>query len=155
MANSIKIGNIVIVAVVVQSLSHVQLVVTPWTAARQAPLSFTISQSLLKFMSTESVMLSNHLVLCRPLLLMPSNFPNIKAFFNELALPIRWSISGVATVSSLEIWCLDIEFEVFLGHQFIQQRPLKCLPWARYHNSAVNKTTLVAVLAVGKEGFKQ
>ena len=103
MANSIKIGNIVIVAVVVQSLSHVQLVVTPWTAARQAPLSFTISQSLLKFMSTESVMLSNHLVLCRPLLLMPSNFPNIKAFFNELALPIRWSISGVATVSSLEI----------------------------------------------------
>ena len=61
MTNSIKIGNIVIVAVVVQSLSRVQLVVTPWTAAHQAPLSFTISWSLLKLMSIESVMPSNHL----------------------------------------------------------------------------------------------
>ena len=89
MTNSIKIGNIVIVAVVVQSLSRVQLVVTPWTAAHQAPLSFTISQSLLKLMSIESVMPSSHLILCSPLLLMPSIFPNIRACFNELALPIR------------------------------------------------------------------
>ena len=59
------------VAVVVQSLSHVQLFATPWTPAHQAPLSSTISQSLLRFMSIESVMLSNHLTLCRPLLLLP------------------------------------------------------------------------------------
>ena len=103
MANSIEIGNIVIVAVVVQSLSRVQLVVTPWTAACQASLSITISQSLLRLMSIESVMPSSHLILCHPLLLMPSIFPSIRAFFNELALPIRWPISGVATVLSLDI----------------------------------------------------
>ena len=62
---------------VVQSLSAVQLFVTPWTAACQAPLSFTVSQSLPKSMSIESVMLSNHLILCCPLLLLPSVFPKI------------------------------------------------------------------------------
>ena len=75
--------------VFVQSLSHVQLFVTPWTAARQASLSFIISQSLLKLMSIESMILSNHFILCRPLLLLPS-FPNIKVFSNESALHIRW-----------------------------------------------------------------
>ena len=74
----------------VQSLSCVQLFVTPWTAACQASLSFTISQRLLKFMSIESVMLSNHLIPCRPLLLQPSTFPNIWVFSNELTLLIRW-----------------------------------------------------------------
>ena len=64
---------------------------TSWTAARQASLSFTISQSLLKLMSIESVMPSNHLNLCRPLLLPPSIFPSIRIFSNEAALPIRWS----------------------------------------------------------------
>ena len=63
--------------------------VTPWTAALQDSLSFTISQSLLKFISIESVMLSNHLILCHPILL-PSVFPSIRVFSNELALPIRW-----------------------------------------------------------------
>ena len=63
--------------------------VTPWTAALQDALSFTISQSLLKLISIESVMLSNHLILCRPILL-PSVFPSIRVFSNELALPIRW-----------------------------------------------------------------
>ena len=76
--------------VVVQSLSHAQLFVTPWTAAHQASLSFTISHSLLKLMSIESVMPSNHLILCRFLLLLPSIFPNIKVFSNELALRITW-----------------------------------------------------------------
>ena len=76
--------------IVVQSLSHVQLFVTPWTAARQASLSFTISRSLLKLMSIESVMPSNHLILCHPLLLPPSIFPSIRAFSNESALLIRW-----------------------------------------------------------------
>ena len=63
---------------------------SPWTAARQAPLSFTTSQSLLKFMSIESVMFSDHLILCRPFLLLPSIFPSIRVFSNELALHIRW-----------------------------------------------------------------
>ena len=78
------------VAVLPQSLSYVQLFVTPWTAAHQASLSFTISQSLLKFMSIESVMPSNHLVLCHPLLLLSSIFPSLRVFSNESTLHIRW-----------------------------------------------------------------
>ena len=74
----------------VQSLSCVQPFATPWTAARQASLSIINSWSLLKFMSIESVMPSNHLILCRPLLLLPSIFPNIKVFSNESVLHIRW-----------------------------------------------------------------
>ena len=72
----------------VQSLSCVRLFATPWTAARQASLSITNSQSLLKLMSIELVMASNHLILCHPLLL-PSNFPSIRAFSNESVLHIR------------------------------------------------------------------
>ena len=68
-----------------------KLFATPWTAARQASLSFIISQSLLKLMSVESVMPSNHLMLCCPLLLLPSVFPSIRVFSNESALHIRWS----------------------------------------------------------------
>ena len=63
---------------------------TPWTVARQASLSFTISWSLFKLMSIESVMPSNHLILCHPLFLLPSIFPSIRAFSNKLALHIRW-----------------------------------------------------------------
>ena len=74
----------------VQLLSHVWLFVTPWTAARQASLSITNSWSLLKLISIELVMPFNHLVLCRPLLLLPSIFPNIRVFSNESALHIRW-----------------------------------------------------------------
>ena len=74
----------------VQSLSCGQLFETPWTPARQASLSFTISQSLLKLMSIESVMPSNHLILCHPLLLLLSVFPSIRVFSIELALGIRW-----------------------------------------------------------------
>ena len=73
---------------VVQSLSHVWLFTTPWTAARQASLFFTISQSLLKLMSIESVMPSNHLVLCHPLLLLPSTFTSIRIFSGESSLCI-------------------------------------------------------------------
>ena len=88
-------------------VSHVQLFVTPWTVAHQAPPSMgfsrqeywsgvplpspTISQSLLQFMSTELVMLSNHLILCHPFVLLPSTFPSIGVFSNESALHIRWS----------------------------------------------------------------
>ena len=74
----------------VQSLSCVWLFVTPWTAARQASLSITNSRSLLKLMSIESVMPFNHLILCHPLLLLPSIFPSIRAFSNESVLCIRW-----------------------------------------------------------------
>ena len=75
----------------VQSLSRVILFATPWTAARQASLSITNSRSSLKLMSIESLMPSNHLILCRPLLLLPSIFPSIKVFSNESVLPIRWT----------------------------------------------------------------
>ena len=75
----------------VQSLSSVQLFVTPWTAAHHASLSITNSQSLLKLMSIESVIPSNHLILCCPLLLLPSIFPSLRVFLNESALRIRWS----------------------------------------------------------------
>ena len=74
----------------VQSLSRVRLFATPCTAACQASLSFSISQGLLTLMSSESVMPSSHLILCRPLLLLPSIFPNIRVFSHESALHIRW-----------------------------------------------------------------
>jgi len=74
----------------VQSLSRVRLFATPWTAARQASLSVTSPRSLLKLLSIESVMPSNHLILCRPLLLPPSIFPSIRVFSNESVLRIRW-----------------------------------------------------------------
>ena len=73
-----------------QLLGHVWLFATPWTAAHQASLSITNSWSLLKLMFTESMMLFNHLTLCRPLLLLPSIFPSIKVFSNESVLHIRW-----------------------------------------------------------------
>ena len=84
--------------IVVQSLSRIWLFVTPWTAAHQASLSFTISLSLLKLLSIELVMLSNHFVLCCPLLLLPSIFPSIRVISSESALHIRW----------LKYWCFDI-----------------------------------------------
>ena len=74
----------------VQSLSSVRLFATPWTAARQASLSVTNPSSLTKCMPIESVMPSNHLILCRPLLFLPSICPNIRVFSNELALCIKW-----------------------------------------------------------------
>ena len=75
----------------VQSVSHVQLFATPWTAARQASLSITNSWSFLKLMSIKSVMPSNYLILCHPLLLPPSIFPSIRVFSNESVLRIRWT----------------------------------------------------------------
>ena len=82
----------------VQSLSHVWLFATPWTAALQASLSFSISQSLLKLISIESVMPSNHLIFCHPLILPPSIFPSIWVFSNESVLCIRWP----------KFWCFAI-----------------------------------------------
>ena len=76
--------------IVVQSLSHVRLFAIPWTAARQASLSITNSWSLFKLMSIKSVMLSNHLILCHPLILPPSIFPSIRVFSGESVLCVRW-----------------------------------------------------------------
>ena len=81
---------VLVIVVVVQPLSHVPLFATPRTTARQTSLSFTISWSLLKFMSIESVLLSKHLILCCSLLLLPSIFASIKVFSNESPLRIRW-----------------------------------------------------------------
>ena len=81
-------------------LSHVQLFATPWTAARQASLSITNSWSLLKLVSIESVMPSNHLILCHPLLLPPSTFPSIRVFSSESVLHIRWPVFGVSASTS-------------------------------------------------------
>ena len=80
----------VIYRFIVQSLGCVQLFVIPWIAVLQASLSFTISRSLLKLMSIESVMPSNHLVLCHPLLLLPSIFPSFRVFSNESIVCIKW-----------------------------------------------------------------
>ena len=89
--------------VVVHLLNHVQIFVTPWTAACQASLSFTISQSLLKFMSIESMILSNYLTLGHPLLL-PSVCPSIRVFSSESALQVMWqSTEGSASVLLMNI----------------------------------------------------
>ena len=98
----------------VQLLSCVRLLATPWTAARQAPLSVTNSQSLPILMPIESVMPSNYLILCHPLLLLPSIFPSIRVFSNESALHIRrpnyWSLSFNISPSNehsgLVLYCL-------------------------------------------------
>ena len=98
----------------VQSLSCVWLFVTPWTAACQASMSITNSRSLLKLMSTESVMPSNHLLLCRPFLLLPSIFPSITVFSNKSVLCIRWPSTGVIVVvvyllSHVQLFCDPID----------------------------------------------
>ena len=106
----------VVVFAVVQSLSHVQLFATPWTAVCHVPLSFTISWSLLRFMSTELVMISNHLILCHSLLLLPSIFPSIRVFSNELALriwwPKYWSFLFVGTLYMLSHWNLKSHYNI-------------------------------------------
>ena len=83
-------SNSAIQIAVVQLLSHVRLFATPWIAAHQASLSFTVSQSLFKLMFMESLMPSNHLILCHPRFILPSIFSSIKIFSNESALCIKW-----------------------------------------------------------------
>ena len=101
----------VCVLLVVQLLSNVQLFVTPWTAAYWASLSITNSQSLPKLMSIDSVMPSSHLILCQPLLLLPSIFPSIRIFSNESDLCIRWSNTG----NSASVLSMNIEDWFTLG----------------------------------------
>ena len=94
---------------------------TPWTTALQASLSFTSSQSLLKLMSVESVMLSNHLILCRPLLLLPSIFPSIKVFSNKSSLRIRWpkywSLGFSISPSNIQYQSISFQYQSFLNIQ--------------------------------------
>ena len=90
-----------------QSLSHIQLFETPWTAAHQAPLSSTISWSLIKLMPIKSVMPSNHLILCQLLLLLPSIFPSTKVFSNESILCIKWQCIG----ASASVWVLSMNIQ--------------------------------------------
>ena len=85
----------------IQLLSHVQLFSTPWTAAHQASLSITNSRSSPRSMSIESMMPSNHLILCCPLLLPPSIFPSVRVFSNESVLRIRWQSFGISASTSV------------------------------------------------------
>ena len=113
----------------VQSLSHVQLFVTPWTATRQASLSITNSQNLLELMSIESVMPSNHLILCHPLLLPPSIFPSIRVFSNESVFLLRedffWEFKSIN--SSVHTMGLDKHIMTCIHHYSITKSSLTAL----------------------------
>ena len=113
----------------VQSLSHGRLFATPWTAARQASLSITNSQSLLILMSIESVMPSNHLILCHPLLLLPSIFPTIRVFSSESVLHIRWPQywSFSFSISPSNEYSVLISFRMDWLDLFVVQGTLKSL----------------------------
>ena len=114
-----------------QSLSCVWLFATPWTAARQASLSFTSFQSLFKLLSIESVMPANHLILSHPLLL-PSISPSIKVFSNESALHIRWPKYWSFSISPSNEFSRMISFRIDCFDLLAVQRTLKSLLW--YHN---------------------
>ena len=136
-------------AVVVQLLSPVWLFAIPWTAASQSSLSFTISQGLLKLIFIESVMPSSHLILCRPLLLLPSIFPSIRLFSNELSLRIRWpkywsfsySISPSNEYSGL------ISFKTDWCYLVAVQGTLKSL--LQHHSSKASMNALMLSLIYG------
>ena len=117
----------------VQSLSCVWLFAIPWTTARQASLSITNSQSLPKLMCSESVMPSNHLILCCPLLLLPSIFPRVRVFSNELALCIRWSKYWSFSISPSNEYSGLISFRMdWLDLLAVQGTPKSLL---QHHNS--------------------
>jgi len=150
---------------VVQSLNHVWFLVTPWTVAHQVPLSSTVSWSLLKSMSIELMMLSNHLILCCPLLHLPSVFPSINVFPNELAIRIRWpkcwnfsfSISPSSEYSGLIFFRIDWfdlfaaqgTFRVFSSttiqkHQLFSNQPSL---WVLFQLSSVQSLSHVQLFA--------
>ena len=114
----------------VQSLSCVQLFVTPWTAACQGSPSITNSQSLLKLMSIESVMPCSHFILCHPLLLLPSIFPSIRVFSNELVLHIRWPKYWSFSFNinpDIYIYIYDIlKYMLFCNHKWLKVKERDC-----------------------------
>ena len=132
--------------VVVQLLSRVQLSVTLWTVVCQAPLSKTTSWSLLKFMSTESVMLSNRLILCPTLLLLPSILPSIRVFSSELALCIRWPKYWNFSISPSNEYSRLIFFRTDWFDLLAVQGTLKTL--LQHHNSKASILYCSAFLMV-------
>ena len=120
-------------SVAVQSLSRVRLLATPWPAAHQSSLPFTISRSLLKLMYIESMMPSNHLILCYPLLFLPSVLPSIRVFFNELALHLRWPKYWSFNISPSKDSSGLISFRIDWFHLLTVQGTLKSL--LQHHNS--------------------
>jgi len=142
----------------VQSLSHVQFFETPWTTERQASLSITQSWSLPKSMSIELVMPSNHLILCRPLLLLPSIFPSIRVFSNESALCIRWpkywsSTYEVLSESSISQTAL-VSYSPLI-HSFIPSTVIRWVPgtmwgpsvWKRQGGGPVSTRSQLSTLS--------
>ena len=116
--------------------------VTPWTAVRQASLSINNNWSLLKLMSIESVMLSNHLILCCPLLLPPWIFPSIRVFSNELALHIRWPNFGVSASTSV----LPVNTQDWSPLGWTGWIPLQCKGLSRvFSNTTVQKHSFFGV----------
>ena len=139
-SKSLRHHTIVKIIVIVQLLSCVQLFVTPWSAAHEVSLSFTISQSLLKFMSIESMMPFNYLILCCPFLFLPSIFPSIRVFSNESTLhircPIYWSFSISPSNDYSGLIFLRIDwFDLFSSsttckYQFFRGQPSS---WTNFH----------------------
>ena len=131
--------------VVVQSLSHVWLFGTPWTAACLASLSFTISWSLLKLKSIESVMSPYHLILCRPFLLLPSIFPSMRVFSNESLLRIRWPKYWSFNISLSSEYSGLISFRINWFDLLAVQGTLKSLlqhhNWLNWLVNIKNQTT--------------
>ena len=123
---------------VVHLLSHARLLATTWTAACQASLFFTISQSLLKLMSVEPAMQSNHLILCHPLFLLPSIFPSTRVFSKELALCIRWSKYWSFSISPSNEYSGLISFKIDWFDLLEVQGTLKSL--LQHHNSFIQLT---------------
>ena len=134
--------------VVVQLLSCIWLFVTPWTAAHQASLSFTVSRSFLRFVSIESVMPSNYLILCCSLLFLPPIFPSIRVFSNELVLHIRWPKYGSFSfsISPSNEYSGLISFRMDWLDLLAIQRTLKSL--LQHHNSKASINSLVLSLAM-------
>ena len=137
---------VVIVVVVVQSLSHGQLFATPCTAACQAPLSFTNSWSLLRFMSIESMMPSNYPILCCPFLVLSSVFPIIRVFSNESALCIRWPKYWSFSISPSNEYSGLISFRMDWLDLLPVQETLKSL--LQHHNSKASILRLSAFFMV-------
>ena len=131
----------------VQSLSFVWLFATPWTVACQASLSITNSRSLLKLMSMESVMLPSHLILCRPLLLLPSIFPSTRVFTNESVLHIRWSKYWSFSISPSNEYSGLISFRIDWFNLLAVQGTLKSSPTPQFKSIS----SLVLSFVYGKK----
>ena len=132
----------------VESLSHVWLTATPWTAAYHASLSITNSWNMLKFISIESVMPSNHLILSHPLLLLPSIFPRIRVFFNESALPIRWPNYWSFSISPSNEYSGFISFRIDWFYLLAVQGTLQHHSLLQHHSSKASIPWRLALFIV-------